>query len=140
MGGDVFPRLARGIVAQAMSEPDHPAERTLCAADIAEGDGVGGEELEHLYRIGARPFAKRPRLVPADRTRGREADQREPARQAHVRFRTVRVEAEAALRPVGQSGLDPAAHESPIDLVEDFGEGWRGKPRNQAAARRKTAV
>ena len=80
MGGDVRSRLARRVVAQAVGEPIDPAERALGAADVAERDGIGREQLEDRDRVGARPFAQRPCLVPANRARGREPHQRHPAR------------------------------------------------------------
>ena len=51
----------------------------LGAGRVAERRGVAHEQVEQGHRIGARPFAARPGLVPADRARAGEPDQRAPA-------------------------------------------------------------
>src|SRR6185437_4293167 len=114
MRGDVLPRRLGPVVAQAMSDRVDPAESALGPPDIAERYGVRRKELEHLDRIGARPLAERPCLVPADRTGGGEPYQRKPARQAHDRLRAPAVKAQPALFPVRQNRLDPPDGQPPI--------------------------
>ena len=79
MGGDIGLGLAGCIVAQAMGERIDPAKQPLGAARLAKRDAVQREQFENRDRVGARPFAQRPRLVPADGSRRRQPHQRHPA-------------------------------------------------------------
>ena len=137
---DVLPRLAAAVVAKPMRDGVDPAERPLGPADVAERDRVGREKLEHGDRIGARPFAERPGLVPADRTRRREPHQCKPARQPHDRLWSLAHESRAGACLRRAVSLRCRRRQSAVDLVEHLGEGGRAETRNQPAAGRETTV
>ena len=130
MRGDVALGLARRIVAQPVGQRIDPAKRSLGARRAAERDRIGREKLEHRHRIGARPFAQRPRLVPADRARGAEPDQRLPALEMDLGSRPGRVKADPPQRAVGQGRLDAAAREAPVS--------WSSSRAKAGAASRAT--
>ena len=50
------------------------------------------------------------------------------------------MEADPALRSVGQGRVDPAARQPRVQLVDELGEGRGGKPRNEPPADREAAV
>ena len=108
--------------------------------NLAERHGIGGKQFEHRDRIRARPFAQGPRLIPADRARRREADQRKPARQPHHGFRSFCMETQSPLLAARQGRVDSAALQTPVDLVEHVRKGGRREPRDKASAGRETAV
>ncbi len=140
MGGDVRASLARRVVAQPVRDRVDPAERALGAADVAERRGVGREQLEDRDRVGAGPFAQRPRLVPADRARGGEANERHPAVQRNHRGRSVTAETEVALSAVGQCEPDSSRRELVVDLVEQPADGRGGEAGERPAAGREAPV
>ena len=141
MGGDVRLRLPRRIVAQAMGQRVDPAERALGAADLAERDGVGAEQLEQRHRVRATPIRQASHaLYQPTEPDIAEPDQRHPALELDTRRRARRAEAEPPARAVGKRRVDPAAFEPPVDLVEDAANAGRNEPRDQAAAGREAAV
>ena len=125
MRGDIVARLPRGIVAQAMRGGVEPARRPLGTRGVAEADGIGGEQFEQRHGVGRSPFARCPCLVPADRPRGGQPDQRAPAADVDRRDRARRVEADAAARPVGQAS--PPSRPPP-------GAGRAGRPTARIGA------
>ena len=90
----------------------------LVAPGVAERRGVAHEQVEQGHRIRAGPFAQRPRLVPAHRPRGGEADQSAPAAQVDDRHRAVGPAAQDAEGAVRQRRFDPPFGEALIDPVQ----------------------
>ena len=125
----MFSRALRGALsrrrwASALTQRNGPLARPMSPS----GDGVGGEQFEDRDRIGARPFAQRPGLVPADRARGREADQRHPAAKLHDRARGPSPrKPRRRCEPSGSVASIPPRDEPLVDLVEDLGEGRRAR-------------
>jgi len=113
---------------------------SLCAADVAQTDGIARKELEQDDRIRARPFAKREGLVPPDRARGDEAHQRAPAVNSDLPPGARSPPAKSAHRAVRQCHFQGTLDEPCIDAVEDLAEAARGEARDQAAAGRKSPV
>ena len=118
MRGDIVARLSEPVVAQAVAERVEQPHRPLRARDIAEADRIGRKQFKQRHRVGGRPFARRPRLIPADRTRTGQMDQRHPAVEPDHRDRAGGMKADAALGPVGQRRLEPAALKPLIELIE----------------------
>ena len=129
--------LSRRRWASALTQPERP----LGAGDVAQRDGVGQNSSNIRHRVGAGPFALGPRLVPADRARGRRAG---PA-PASCRRWTI-ASGPGARKPsrrgvaVGQGGVDPALAKAAVDAVEDPREGRRDQPAEQPAAGGEAAV
>jgi len=140
MMGDVAPRADLRIGAQAMGEPVDRFPRPLGARGVAERRRIGHEELEERDRIGARPLIVRPGLVPADRARGGDPDQRAPALQVDDRDRPLPAPAEAPERTVGKRRIDPPRGEAGVDPVEHLVESAGKEAREKAASGREAAV
>ncbi len=85
-----------------------PSGTGLWRGRIAERPRIHREQLEYLDRIGARPFAEGPGLVPADRARSREADKRHPAADLDDRAGALRMKTELAFGAVGKRRIDAA--------------------------------
>jgi hypothetical protein len=77
---------------------------------------------------------ERPRLVPPDGPRSRQAHQRHPARDPDDGTRSRSAEAEAAFATVRQECLQTAAFDPRVDLLEQAVEGRRNEPREHSAA------
>ena len=119
MRGDIVARLARVIVAQAVGERVEPARRTLGARRSRRRlRRIAHEQFEQRHRVGRRPFARRPRLVPADRARRREPHQRHPAVELDNRHRAGGVEADPAARAVGQASPRSRPSQPLVELVD----------------------
>ena len=127
-------------MSQAMRGEVDPAEYTLGPADVAEANRVGREQLEDRHRIGARPFAQGPCLVPADRARRGEPDKRHPAHDVQKCGRAWRAKAHAVAATTGHRRIQSAMIEAPVDFVENLGECRRGEPGKHPPAGRKAPV
>ena len=144
MRGDVVARLARvhcraGGGAAALIQRAGPLARAVSPRLTA----LAHEQFEQGHRVGRGPFALRPRLVPADRARGRQPDQRHPAVDVDHRDRArARGSRPAAAMPSGKRRLDPAGQQPPVELVDEAREqAARDEPAEQAApvAKRRSA-
>ena len=131
---DVLACLAGGIVAQPMRERVDQPEQSLRTPKVAERGCVRGEQLKNLHRIGARPFAQRPGLVPADRARSREAHQRHPARKLDNCPRAALMEAEGARRAIGKRRIDSADAQPLVNLGKHFRESRGGELGKSSSA------
>ena len=138
--GDVAPCAHRRIGAQRVGGAVDPAPRPLGAAGIAQRRGIASEQFEQGDRIGARPFAQFPSLVPADRPRSGEPHQRAPALEVNARRRAVAPPAEDAEAAVRQGHLEPALGKSRVDPVEDAREAAPEQPGDEVAAGGKAPV
>src|SRR3546814_18490562 len=88
----------------------------VCSSDL-QALSIAHEEIEERNRIEARPFAERPGLVPAHRSRRHQPDQRAPAVHAHDRPRSRLSPAEDALAAVRARGIDPSFEEPRVHAV-----------------------
>ena len=140
VGGDIAPRLRRCVVAQPMRERIEQAKQAFGASDLAERHGIGGKQLEHGNGVGTRPFAQRPRFVPADRAGGCEPHERQPARQPDDRLGPLAVEPESMRVATRKDGLDPTLDQAAVDLVEDLGKSRGNDARKNPSAGDETAV
>src|SRR3546814_50626 len=111
----------------------------VCSSDL-QALSIAHEEIEERNRIEARPFAERPGLVPAHRSRRHQPDQRAPAVQAHDRHRSRLAPAEDAMAAVRERGIDPSLEEPRIDAVNQLVKTTAEQPRQQAPAGREGAV
>ena len=137
---DVVARLGQAVIAQAVGERIEHPHRPLRPCRVPQADRIGHEQFEQRHRVGRRPFARRPRLVPPDAARGRHPHQRHPAVDSYHRDRAGGVEADPAGTAVGQRCLDPATLKPCVELIDDAREQGRGKPAEPAATGDETTV
>ena len=128
MRGDIVACLRQSIVTQPVRQRVQDPHRPLGPRGVPQADRIGHEQFEQRHRVGRRPFARRPRLVPADAARGREADQRHPAVEPHHRDRPWRAEPDPPFVPIGKRRLEPAERKPRIEIVEHAREQRRGQP------------
>src|SRR3546814_11005042 len=107
------PAVSTEVVNAAVDE----APPALGSRDGAQAPSIAHEEIEERNRIEARPFAERPGLVPAHRSRRHQPDTRAPAVQAHEPHRSRLGPARAALAAVRSTGIDPSFEEPLTDAA-----------------------
>ncbi len=77
MGGDIVRAPCGCVVAEPVGERIEPAERAFGPCRLRQARSRWRENSSNNRdRVGARPFAQVPRLVPADRSRGRQPNER----------------------------------------------------------------
>jgi len=139
MRGDVALRAAAIVAARGVEQPRCDPGEPLGAPDIAQGGAVAHEQIEDRHRIGARPVARRPALIPADRSGECEPPQRAPAVDRDGRHRRPAAPTEQPPRPVRQHGVDRADREPGVDPIEDAMIQRRDDARDAAALARHSA-
>ena len=153
---DVAPRSAAVVAPHPVPDPRRQPRETTRPRRAPEREAIAHEQIEQRHRIGARPVARGPALIPADRSRRCQPDQRTPAMKGHDRQRPRRPAAQHPARPVGKPRIDPATLQPRIDpieqpvkdrrkqarrkgrllgrrVVESLGRGHRGAPCNSTA-------
>src|SRR3546814_12350273 len=111
----------------------------VCSSDL-QALSIAHEEIEERNRIEARPFAERPGLVPAHRSRRHQPDQRAPAVQAHDPHRSRLAPAEDAMAAVREPGIDRSFEEPRLDAVNPLVTNTADPPRTPPPAARGRAV
>ncbi|CAA9514273.1 MAG: hypothetical protein AVDCRST_MAG91-1811 [uncultured Sphingomonadaceae bacterium] len=132
---DVAASAARRVAAKAVERAVRQSPKAFRARDLAERPAVAHEEVEQRHRVGARPFARGPGAVPADRAGRDEPHERAPAVQVDDRHWSRRAAADQQLGPVGQRRVDAAFDEPAIDGREYRREGAAHEARSQPSRR-----
>src|SRR5688500_5473022 len=102
-----------------MGQRVQPARWALGARKLAQRNGVDAEQLEQGHGIWRSPFAKLPRLVPADRSGNTQPYQRHPASELDPCGRTGVAKSKPTSRAVRKGRVDPAMFEMPVDAIDD---------------------
>ena len=137
MGGDVAPGALMRVAVPEMGQFQRVAERTLGARRIAQPLRVLHEKGEQGYRIGARPFARLPCLIPADGPIAGEPDEGVPASEIDIAFEARRPPAQNAPRSIGKSRVQRTGNQRRIDPVDHLRETRRYQPRHEAGPARE---
>ena len=85
---DVAHRTRARVAIEPVSKARRPAERPGSTPGIAQRIAIGGKQREGGHGIGAVPFARLPRLIPADRTIRRQPHQPAPVMQVDFGLET----------------------------------------------------